>query len=402
MAPIKGTHKHIDPLESDVNEFDQKQFDQEQVDEKLFDSSPVDPSIDSSAKRLLIKGRGALSNRESRFLSTLSVPVDDGWDLESEPEPNPATTLLPDRTVRLITKNSSPDIPFDRSINPYKGCEHGCVYCFARPTHAYLDLSPGIDFETRIFFKTNIRQRLMDELSARSYQCQPIAMGTNTDPYQPAEKQHRITREILEILLELRHPVTIVTKGQLILRDLDLLRELAALDLVHVNVSVTTLENRLKTRLEPRTASPAARLKVIGKLSEARVSVGAMVAPVIPFVNDHEIEDIVRATVEAGAQALNYILLRLPREVGPLFQEWLEEHYPLKAARVEAAVRQMRGGQLYRSGWGARMRGTGPMAELIEKRFARALADHGIDRDARQIDLRTDLFRPPGQQQSLF
>jgi DNA repair photolyase len=397
MVTIAGTHKRIDPLEGEMEHFEKNDS-----DKQTYDDVGSEPSKDNLSRRRLIKGRGALSNRESRFLSTSSVPVDDGWNLETEPEPGPETILLPDRTVRLITKNSSPDIPFDRSINPYKGCEHGCVYCFARPTHAYLDLSPGIDFETRIFFKTDVRKRLMDELSAKNYQCQPIAMGTNTDPYQPAEKQQRITREILEILLELRHPVTIVTKGQLILRDLDLLSELAALDLVHVNVSVTTLENKLKTRLEPRTAAPAARLKVIGRLAEARVPVGAMVAPVIPFINDHEIENIVQATVEAGAQALNYILLRLPREVGPLFQEWLEEHYPLKAARVEAAVRQMRGGQLYRAEWGARMRGSGPMAELIEKRFAKALADHGIDRDARQINLRTDLFRPPGQQQSLF
>ncbi|MGD8831563.1 MAG: PA0069 family radical SAM protein [Pseudomonadales bacterium] len=350
----------------------------------------------------VIRGRGAVTNRASRFLPTVSVAVDDGWVADEAPPSNPLTTLTPDRTVRLITRNRSPDIPFDRSINPYKGCEHGCIYCFARPTHAYLDLSPGLDFETRIFFKTNVRRRLHEELSARRYECRPIAMGTNTDPYQPAERKRRITREILEMLLEWRHPVTIVTKSALVLRDLDLLGEMARLDLVHVNVSMTTLDRVLKTRLEPRTASPGARLKTIEALAGAGVPVGAMIAPVIPFVNDAEIETLVEASAAAGAGAMGYILLRLPAEVGPLFQEWLAEHYPLKAARVENAVRQMRGGKLYQAGWGARMRGAGPMAELIEKRFARALTANGIDRDARLVELRTDLFRPPGCQASLF
>jgi DNA repair photolyase len=348
------------------------------------------------------KGRGAVSNAASRFLPTRSLPVADGWALEREPAPRRGTALLPDRTVKLITRNRSPDIPFDRSINPFKGCEHGCVYCFARPTHAYLDLSPGLDFETRIFYKTDVRKRLEDELGRRGYECQPIAMGTNTDPYQPAEKELKITRQVLETLLEWRHPVTIVTKGQLILRDLDLLAELAQRDLVHVSVSVTTLRNDLKTKLEPRTASPAARLRVIETLSEAGVPTGAMVAPVIPFVNDEEIEAIVAACAQAGARKAAYILLRLPREVGPLFQEWLDEHYPLKASRVESAVREMRGGKLYRSGWGQRMRGTGPIAELISSRFAKALAANDLIGDDRMGALKTDLFQPPGYQESLF
>ena len=335
-------------------------------------------------------------------MATVSVPVDDGWDLEAPAEPSPETLLLPDRTVRLITRNRSPDIPFDRSINPYKGCEHGCVYCFARPTHAYLDLSPGLDFETRIFFKTDVRRHLEAELSKKGYECRPIAMGTNTDPYQPAERSRKITRRILETLLEWQHPVTIVTKSQLVLRDIDLLAVLAERQLVHVNVSVTTLDKTLKTRLEPRTASPAARLRTLETLAAAGVPVGAMVAPVIPFLNDHEIEAIVAAAVAAGAKSLGYILLRLPREVGPLFQEWLETHYPLKASRVENAVRDMRGGKLYQSGWGSRMRGHGPLADLIERRFARALADHGMERDARLPELRCDLFQPPGYQASFF
>ena len=348
------------------------------------------------------KGRGAVSNAASRFLPTRSVPVADGWALEQEPPPRPETTLLPDRTVKLITRNTSPDIPFDRSINPFKGCEHGCVYCFARPTHAYLDLSPGLDFETRIFYKTDVRKRLENELGRRGYECRPIAMGTNTDPYQPAEKTLQITRLILETLLEWRHPVTIVTKGQLILRDLDLLSELARLNLVHVSVSITTLKNDLKTKLEPRTASPAARLRMIEKLDAAGVPVGTMVAPVIPFVNDDEIEAIVAAAQQAGARKAAYILLRLPREVGPIFQEWLDEHYPLKAGRVESAVREARGGKLYRSGWGQRMRGTGPIADLISSRFARALAANGLAGDDRMGELRCDLFKPPGYQESLF
>ncbi len=365
---------------------------------------PITPIV-KNTKAGRISGRGALSNPESRFLQTHSEPIDDGWAAplaEEDVQPNLDTELFPDRTIKLITRNRSPDIPFDRSINPYKGCEHGCIYCFARPTHAYLDLSPGLDFETRIFFKTNVRQRLLEELGTKNYRCQPIAMGTNTDPYQPAEKRLQITRQILETLLEWRHPVTIVTKSRLVLRDLDLLVELAALDLVQVNLSVTTLDVTLKTKLEPRTASPAARLKTISELDKAGVPVGAMVAPVIPFVNDHEIEAIVSACVEAGARSLGYILLRLPREVAPLFQEWVRDHYPLKAGRVENAVRQMRGGELYRSEWGKRMRGSGAMAELIENRFAKALRDHGVDRDTRPTNLRTDLFRPPGHQENLF
>jgi DNA repair photolyase len=329
--------------------------------------------------------------------------VDDGWqDGEQGSQEAPAaktpTVLYPDRTVTLITRNQSPDIPFDRSINPYKGCEHGCVYCFARPTHAYLDLSPGLDFETKIFVKTNVRERLLDELGKSGYQCRTLAMGTNTDPYQPAEKQQRVTRQVLETLLEARHPVSMVTKGQLILRDLDLLAEFASLGLVSVAVSLTTLSNELKTRLEPRTASPAARLRVIKELSGAGVPVGAMVAPVIPFVNDHEIEDIVAAGVQAGASTMNYILLRLPHEVKDLFRDWLDVHYPMKAERVMSAIRSARGGKAYDARWGTRMRGEGNIAELIGTRFRAALKRHGI-LNAESPTLRTDLFCAPGQRQ---
>jgi DNA repair photolyase len=364
---------------------------------------------------MLQKGRGATENPESRYLSRHSEAVDDGWhsyDSESyseadseigsamlEPPTNKTPTLLyPDRTVTLITRNQSPDVPFDRSINPYKGCEHGCVYCFARPTHAYLDLSPGLDFETKIFFKTNVRTHLIEELGKSTYQCRTLAMGTNTDPYQPAEKQRRITRAVLETLLEARHPVSIVTKSQLILRDLDLLAELASLGLASVAVSITTLSNELKTRLEPRTAGPAARLKVVRELHNAGVPVAVIVAPVIPFVNDHEIEAIVAASREAGASAMNYILLRLPHEVKDLFRAWLEVHYPLKAQRVMNAIKSARGGKAYDSQWGIRMRGQGSMAELIGNRFRVALKRHGIA-DAKGPELRTDLFQPPGHRQ---
>ncbi len=351
------------------------------------------------------KGRGATINPESRYLSTTSVPVDDGWELGEDPESGPATEFFPDRTVRLITRNQSPDVPFDRSINAYKGCEHGCIYCFARPTHAYLDLSPGLDFETKIFYKTGVRERLLEELSGRSYQCRPIAMGTNTDPYQPVERRLRITRTILEVALEHRHPVTIVTKGQLILRDADILAELAKRQLVNVMVSVTTLSNALKVKLEPRTASPAARLRTIERLDALGVPVGAMAAPIIPFINDAELEAIVERAAASGARAVRYVLLRLPLEVKSLFEAWLAEHYPLRAGRVMSAIRETRGGKTYDSTWGKRMRGTGPYAELLAARFAAACRKQGL-RDGQLPPLRTDLFvRPPrdgGQQQCLF
>lgn len=353
------------------------------------------------------KGRGATFSPPSRYLQQTSVEVADDWDSvageysDEFPDRDPRTELLPDRTVQLITRNQSPDINFDRSINAYKGCEHGCVYCFARPTHAYLDLSPGLDFETRIFYKTHVTERLEAELGRKNYVCRTIAMGTNTDPYQPAERSHRITREILEMLLACRHPVSIVTKSQLILRDLDLLVPLAELGLVSVNVSVTTLDNELKRRLEPRTAGPAARLKVIRELSAAGVPVGAMIAPVIPFLNDAELETIAASCVDAGAQGLGYILLRLPLEVAPMFESWLATHYPLKAERVLNAIRSTRGGKLYESGWGKRMRGEGAIAELLQSRFRKTLRRHSLE-GVELPELRTDLFRPPGPQQSLF
>lgn len=354
--------------------------------------------------RRLIKGRGSLSNPAGRFDKTTCVAEDDGWEPvndESFPSPDPRTEFFPDRTRNIIATNQSPDIPFDQSINPYKGCEHGCIYCYARPTHAYLDLSPGLDFETKIFFKTEPVKRLREAFETPGYQCRTLAIGTNTDPYQPGEKTHRVTRRLLETLLEYRHPVSITTKGKLVLRDLDLLGKLAVHGLVSVAISITTLDTNLKTRLEPRTASPAARLRMVRELAGAGIPVGVMMAPVIPFINDNEIEDIVAAAADAGAVAVHYIMLRLPFEVKDLFAEWLAEHYPLKAEHVMNRLRDLHGGKPYRAEWGARMRGRGPYAELVARRFKLAHRRHGLE-GSRPPALRTDLFRRSFEQRSLF
>jgi len=349
-----------------------------------------------------IAGRGAVSNAGSRYIARQSDVIDDGWGIDPEVDSRAlVTTVLPDQTKTLITRNVSPDLPFDRSINPYKGCEHGCIYCFARPTHAYLDLSPGLDFETRLFYKTDVRAHLEEELCKRSYTVAPIALGTNTDPYQPIERERGVTREILEVLLECRHPVSLVTKSQGVLRDLDLWSALGQQGLAKVYVSITTLRRELKTKLEPRTASGEARLRVVKALTEAGVPTGVMVAPVIPFVNDSEMEDIVAAAAQAGAVSAGYILLRLPLEVKVLFSEWLDSHYPDLKERVLNAIRSTRGGELYKSGFGERMRGEGPIAELLLKRFEIAVRKHGLDAN-RMRPLRTDLFRPPFRQASLF
>ena len=355
-------------------------------------------------EKKLHKGRGAISNPASRFDQHVSEPVDDGWNEVESADISlsaPKTKFFPDQTRNIIATNKSPDIPFDRSINPYKGCEHGCVYCYARPTHAFLGLSPGLDFETRIFYKTEPAARLSEALERRGYKVRPIAMGTNTDPYQPGERQLGITREILKTLLRYRHPVTLVTKSTLILRDLDILAELATLGLVQVSVSVTTLNNGLKTALEPRTAGPRARLRVLDSLHQARVPVGAMIAPVIPCINDNELEDIVAAVSKAGASTASYILLRLPLEVEDLFVEWLQQHYPNRADHVMSHIRAMRGGVAYRAEWGTRMRGQGPYADLLARRFELATKRAGLGTDL-SVPLRTDLFRPTNDQLSLF
>jgi DNA repair photolyase len=353
-----------------------------------------DAAVSLQIKPTIIKGRGALSNPEGRFDHRRSEIVDDGWGEDPRPDTSPKTELFADKTRNIIARNQSPDVPFDQSINPYKGCEHGCVYCFARPSHAYLDLSPGIDFETKIFYKTQVPARIVEALSRPGYVCSTIALGANTDPYQPVEKRLRITRQILATLLEWRHPVSIVTKGALILRDVDLLAELATLSLVSVKISLTTLDNSLKTTLEPRAAGPAARLRCIRELTSAGIPVGVLMAPVIPGLNDTEIEDIAAASAAAGARSIGYVLLRLPYEVKDLFKEWLDTHAPERAGRVMQLLREMRGGREYDAQWNQRQTGTGPLADLLRRRFELARRRHDLD-GARMPALSTDLFRDP-------
>lgn len=303
----------------------------------------------------------------------------------------------------VITYNRSPDLPFDRSLNPYRGCEHGCIYCFARPTHACLGLSPGLDFETRLVARPNAAEVLRKELSARRYKVQPIALGTNTDPYQPVERDLGIARACLEVLAEFNHPVGIFTKGALVERDLDILAPMAAKGLVRVGVSLTTLDPDLSRRMEPRAPSPARRLAAIRRLTETGVPVRVMCSPVVPGLTDHELEALLAAAQEAGADAASWIMLRLPREVSPLWQEWLAEHEPGRAAKVMARLREMHGGRDYDPRWGHRMRGEGTYAEMIAQRFKAAVKRLGLKE--KTAPLRCDLFaRPPqaGDQLALF
>jgi DNA repair photolyase len=314
-----------------------------------------------------------------------------------------ATELRLERPRSALTYNRSPDLPFDRSINPYRGCEHGCIYCFARPTHAYLNLSPGLDFETRLIARPGIAEVLERELRAPSYRPAPVAIGTNTDPYQPVEAEHRLMRGLIEVLARCNHPLAITTKGTLIERDLDLLAPMAARGLLRVGVSVTTLDPGLARRMEPRAASPARRLAVIERLARAGIPVRVMVAPVIPGLTDHEIEPILTAARDAGALAASWIMLRLPLEVAPLFRDWLAAREAGRAAKVMARVREARGGKDYDAQWGRRMRGEGTFAALVARRFDLAVARLGLDQTL--PPLRCDLFTPPpraGDQLSLF
>jgi DNA repair photolyase len=320
--------------------------------------------------------------------------ADDGW-YQDEIVESLTETVLPDRARSVITSNDSPDVGFDVSINPYRGCSHGCVYCFARPSHAYLGLSPGLDFETKLFYKSDAVSILEAQLAKPKYVCKTIALGINTDGYQPLEKRLEVTRGILGVLTRCRHPVTIVTKSALIIRDIDLLTSLAKDRLVSVMVSVTSLSNDIKRTLEPRTASPQARLRVIQQLSEAGVSVGVLVAPVIPAITDHEMEDILGAARAAGATRAGYVLLRLPHELKALFREWLAEHYPDRAKHVMSLINQAHGGKDYDSQFGTRMRGTGPYAELLRTRFALAKRKLGFAGADERYELDTTLFRPP-------
>lgn len=346
----------------------------------------------SKKRHLPQKGRGAVSNPDNRFHSNTVESVDDGWGGYDEPLPNQRTELYRDATRSVITYNKSPDLSFDRSINPYRGCEHGCVYCFARPTHAYLDLSPGLDFETKLFYKPEAAKILRQELAKKSYRCAPIALGVNTDAYQPVERQLQITRQILEVLVETRHPVYIVTKSSLIERDLDLLSELAKDSLVSIVVSLTTLDPELARNMEPRATAPHRRLQTIGKMSESGIPVSVLVAPLIPFLNDNELEKIVTAAAEQGAQQARYVFLRLPHELKILFSEWLTMHYPLKAEHIMNLIRDSRGGKEYRAEFGSRMRGEGEYAALLAQRFK--LVGNKLDLN-HEVDFRTDLFKPP-------
>ena len=337
------------------------------------------------------RGRGAVSNPAGRFEAARLEATDDGWGALDDPPRRAETILTADRPRHAITRNDSPDIPFDQSVNPYQGCEHGCIYCFARPSHSYWNLGPGLDFETRLFHKPGLAQLLEREIAAPGYVCKPINLGANTDPYQPAEREHRTTRQLLEVLLAHRHPVTIVTKGALILRDLDLLAHLASRRLVSVVVSLTTLDDELKRTLEPRAASPRARLRVISGLAAAGVPVTVMMAPVIPALNDHEIEALLDAAAGQGATRAGFMPLRLPGEVANLFETWLREHYPLRAARVVALIRDMRGGRLNDPRFGHRMRGEGQYAQLLVARFAAACRRSGLD-SSRTVQLDTGSF----------
>jgi len=341
------------------------------------------------------KGRGALSNPAGRFESTTREEVDDGWYREEIIEA-PVEIVQPDKARSVITTNDSPDVGFEYSINPYRGCSHGCEYCFARPSHAYLGLSPGLDFETKLFYKENAAEILEEQLSKPKYVPKPIALGINTDGYQPLEKRLQVTRSILTVLARCRHPVSIVTKSALILRDLDLLTDLAQDRLISVMVSVTSLSAEIKRTLEPRTASPQARLRVIEQLAQARVPVGVLVAPVIPAITDHEMESILEAVAGVGATTAGYVLLRLPYEVKDLFREWLAEHYPDRAHHVMSLINQARGGKDNDPHFGTRMSGIGPYAELLRKRFEVATRKLGLNAASTRHALDTTLFRPPG------
>ena len=346
------------------------------------------------------RGRGAVSNHSGRFETERRERLDDGWGSLDSLEAL-KTTIHVEKPRTIITRNDSPDIAFDRSVNPYRGCEHGCVYCYARPTHAYMGFSPGLDFETEIFVKDNAAQLLERELSASGYAAKTLMLGANTDPYQPVEKSRRVTRSLLEVLARADHPVGIVTKSALVARDIDILAPMARKGLAKVAISVTTLDRGLACAMEPRAAAPERRLETIARLAEAGIPVAVLVAPVIPAVTDAEIETILARAHAAGAREAGYILLRLPLELRDLFSEWLVTHVPAKARRALALVRATRDGKLYDAAFDTRMKGTGPYAWMIGRRFEVAAARLGFAR----TPLRTDLFRPPrseAQQLALF
>lgn len=343
-----------------------------------------------------VKGRGATFNPGNRFRRDAREAVDDGWAAATEDDDAPPplkTTVTLQRARTIIARNDSPDIPFTQSINPYQGCEHGCVYCYARPTHAYLDLSPGLDFETKLFAKPDAPAMLKAELAKPGYVCDAIAMGTNTDPYQPIEREWKITRQILEVLAGCEHPVSIVTKSALVERDIDLLAPMAAKNLARVYISVTTLDRDLARKLEPRAAAPQRRLAAIKTLADAGIPVGVMTAPIIPQLTDKDMEAILEAAAANGARYGGWTMLRLPFEVKTLFRDWLAQHYPLRAGHVMSIVQQIRGGRDNDPNFGSRMRGQGQLADLIARRFDIAARRLGLNRERTPMD--TSRFRPP-------
>ncbi len=353
-------------------------------------------------EKIIPKGRGAVSNPDCRYQSDSRDEIDDEWYFDQKID-KIKTIVTRDTSKSIISKNNSPDVPFTNSLNPYRGCEHGCIYCFARPTHAYLDLSPGLDFETKLIIKPDAPELLEKALRAKNYQCQPLALGSNTDPYQPIERQYKLTRQVLEILAEFKHPVAIITKSSLIERDIDILSDMAKSSLVEVMISVATLDKEIARTMEPRASSPVRRIKTIERLTNADIPCGVLVAPMIPVLTDPELEHIINTCATAGAQKAAYILLRLPLEVAPLFEEWLRAHYPLKAEHVLTRIRDTRAGALYNSKFGSRMRGEGAFAAIIGQRFDKACKNAQLN--TKTMSLNSAHFSIPDRfvpQMSLF
>ncbi|MDE2486819.1 MAG: PA0069 family radical SAM protein [Alphaproteobacteria bacterium] len=350
-----------------------------------------------------LRGRGARSNRTGRYEAEVRETFDDGWTPEDETVQAIRTTVSPEKAKVIITHNDSPDVGFSASINPYRGCEHGCIYCYARPAHAYMGLSPGLDFESKLFFKPEAGRLLERELSNPRYIPEIIHIGGNTDPYQPQERTLRVTRGVIEVLERFNHPFSVITKSALIARDIDVLAAMSEKGLVRVAISITTLDRRLARSMEPRAATPERRLEAVKRLSDAGVPVIVMFAPCIPGLNDHEMEQVLERAAEAGAKGAGYVALRLPLEIKDLFQEWLSTDHPDRAARVMSLVRQIRGGKDYDSQWGKRMKGEGPIAALMSRRFATAKRRYGLDQPLSPLDL-TQFRIPPkaGDQLGLF
>ena len=362
-------------------------------DHDFIDSAPW-----ITAKPQAHKGRGAVTNIAGRYETQLIETVDDGWQpYEDDTDIHPAlkTFVTPELAKTILSRNQSPDIPFSVSLNPYRGCEHGCIYCFARPTHAYLGLSPGLDFETRLYAKTNAAELLRRELAHKNYEPNPIAFGVNTDAYQPCERELKITRQCLEVFHECDHPVGMITKSALIERDIDLLQDMAQKNLAAAAITITTLDHNISRILEPRAASPTRRLQTIERLTKAGIPTMVSVAPIIPFITEQEIEKVLGAAADAGATAAGYTVLRLPWEINPLFQEWLQTHFPERAERVMNRIRDMRGGKDYDANFATRMRGEGLWADMIRQRFMKGLKRYSLDKSRRYGELDCSRFRKP-------